>query len=312
MLAAANLRHVGLVIGGCNAVGYAITAGLETHKITDLVGVGSFVVAALSLSQRNGLLASAMAGSLAHPKLLLINVGVAIWGGRLASYLFSRVLQVGEDKRLHKFFRKPGEKYLDPKGSFFPVRLSFFWSIQAAWGFLCMLPVTLLNSLPLILKDGTHNPALRIAGTPAMTALALLPIVGLYSGILIESLADWQKSSYRNDKKNDGHWCDKGMWKYSRYPNYFGELLTWWSIYFGSMSALLAPVAAEAAMIPWAPLVGLLSPAFVTLLLLKVSGIPLLEAKYKKEYKGNVGYQDYVSRTPLIVPNPFVRSKKDD
>jgi steroid 5-alpha reductase family enzyme len=127
------------------------------------------------------------------------------------------------------------------------------------------------------------------------------------------------------------------MWKYSRYPNCelpllidgslfvayallpsltitadFGELLTWWSIYFGSMSALLAPVAAEAAMIPWAPLVGLLSPAFITLLLLKVSGIPLLEAKYKKEYKGNVGYQDYVRRTPLIVPNPFVRSKKDD
>jgi steroid 5-alpha reductase family enzyme len=51
------------------------------------------------------------------------------------------------------------------------------------------------------------------------TAVALLPVVGVFLGILLESMADFQKNSYRNDKRNDGHWCDVGLWKLSRYPN---------------------------------------------------------------------------------------------
>lgn len=158
-LAVTNIARVGAIVGGCNAAGYLLTAVLETHKLTDLVGAGSFVAATLALSHHNGLLKF---DHVSHPKLLLVNVGVMLWGSRLASYLFSRVLKVGEDKRLNKFFRKPGEAYLDIKASFFPVRLATFWTIQAAWGFLCLLPVTLLNSVPL-LKNGFPNPALSFA-----------------------------------------------------------------------------------------------------------------------------------------------------
>lgn len=139
-----NICRTGAVVGACNAVGYAITAALETHKITDLVGAGSFVAATVALSHKNGLFVQ----PLQYPKLALVNLGVAVWGTRLASFLFQRVLQVGEDKRLNKFFRKPGEAYLDSSKSFFPIRLGLFWIIQAAWGFLCLLPVSMMNAGP--------------------------------------------------------------------------------------------------------------------------------------------------------------------
>ena len=70
-----------------------------------------------------------------------------LWGVRLAGYLFHRVLSLGEDKRLHSFYRRPNEGFLDPKKSFFPLKLAGFWLIQAAWAFVCLLPVTYLNSL---------------------------------------------------------------------------------------------------------------------------------------------------------------------
>jgi len=169
-LALSNLARVGAIVGGCNAVGYGLTAAFETHKLTDLVGAGSFVAATLAMSYKNGLL-NVKAGGVMHPKLLLVNVGVILWGSRLASFLFSRVLKVGEDKRLQKFFRKPGEGFLDIKASFFPVRLATFWTIQAAWGFICLLPVTLYNSVPLMLSDGRPNPQflLKSAHGPVAT-----------------------------------------------------------------------------------------------------------------------------------------------
>jgi steroid 5-alpha reductase family enzyme len=158
--ALASLSHTGLVVGGCNMVGYAITAILETHKITDLVGAGSFVAATVSLSIKNKLFTL----PISSPKLLLVNLGVILWGIRLASFLFYRVLQVGSDKRLNKFFRKPGEGYLDFKQSIFPLRLGIFWTIQSAWGILCLIPVALLNSIPQTLPDGTPNPLLQLSG----------------------------------------------------------------------------------------------------------------------------------------------------
>jgi hypothetical protein len=114
-----NLKHVGLVIGGCNFVGYAVSAAFETHKITDLVGVGSFVAAAISLTLRNPELLSKVAvkspflaeqqiriGPLhlcrGTARVFIANSLVIIWGARLSTYLFNRVIQLGEDKRLRK------------------------------------------------------------------------------------------------------------------------------------------------------------------------------------------------------------------
>ena len=342
--ALSTLKHTALVVGGCNLVGYGITAVLETHKLTDLVGCGSFVVATLSLSNSNGLLANIRNGNFSHSKIIAINLAIVIWGSRLATYLFHRVLNVGEDKRLDKFFRRPGEKYLDLTGSFYPIKLSSFWLIQAMWSFICLLPVTFVNAMP------QYKHILKVAGVRAVGSWEALPIAGIFVGIIMETVADWQKSAYRSDPRNDGHWCDKGLWKICRYPNCkchsgiytrtnncnsrrhynftdFGEMLTWWSVYLSCMPMMYRfieanllynklPASLSNVLPPFmtVALLSALSPAFITFLLLKVSGVPLLEVKYQRQYKDNKEYQEYVASTPLLVPfsNRFGKSTKND
>eukprot|EP00596_Hydrurales_sp_CCMP1899_P004469 CAMPEP_0119035122 /NCGR_PEP_ID=MMETSP1177-20130426/2088_1 /TAXON_ID=2985 /ORGANISM="Ochromonas sp, Strain CCMP1899" /LENGTH=233 /DNA_ID=CAMNT_0006993055 /DNA_START=41 /DNA_END=739 /DNA_ORIENTATION=+ len=223
-----NLKHVAGVIGGCNLIGYLFSAAVETHKITDLVGVGSFVAAAVSLTVRNpalmqkGLIKSI---TLDSARVLVVNGLVIAWGARLSSFLFTRVLKLGEDKRLDQFYKQPGEGYLDIKKSFYPISLSGFWLIQAAWGFVCCLPVTFLNSVPLVPALGVSTVgsifavnklaaafplSLRLGGP--LSLLHWVPVVGGLAGLLIETLADSQKSAYRSDPKNSAHWCDTGVW----------------------------------------------------------------------------------------------------
>jgi steroid 5-alpha reductase family enzyme len=84
----------------------------------------------------------------------------------------------------------------------------------------------------------------------------------------------------------------------------FGEMLTWWSLYFAALPALWTTT--PPAMIPFAPLIALVSPAFITFLLMKVSGIPLLEKKYAQQYAGSEEFQQYVRNTPLLLPNPLL------
>ena len=87
----------------------------------------------------------------------------------------------------------------------------------------------------------------------------------------------------------------------------FGELLTWWSVYFASVPAILAAsVGPQATIFAPAPVLALISPVFITFLLLKLSGIPLLEKKHNKEYEGNKEYAEYVRVTPLLLPNPLL------
>ena len=124
MTVGSNMKHVGMVIGGCNLVGFIASAAFETHKITDLVGVGSFVAAAISLSLRNPAIFTRMKVTdalgkgegalgklmnigklnldLGTARVLIVNSLVIIWGARLSTYLFHRVLKLGEDKRLDK------------------------------------------------------------------------------------------------------------------------------------------------------------------------------------------------------------------
>lgn len=215
MTVVGNLKHIGAVVGACNLAGFACTAVLETHKLTDLVGAGSFVVAAFSLSRRNGLLNLETFKNFRKSRQLLINGVVMIWGSRLASFLFGRVLHVGEDKRLKPFFRKPEEKYLDAEKSLFPLKLASFWAIQAMWGWMCMIPIALLNSKESgsqLSKGIRSNKFLRYGSL-------IIPFFAGLGGIIIESVADYQKYKYRNNKANDNHWCDVGLWSLSRHPN---------------------------------------------------------------------------------------------
>mmetsp|Transcript_12921 Transcript_12921/g.16997 ORF Transcript_12921/g.16997 Transcript_12921/m.16997 type:complete len:312 (+) Transcript_12921:34-969(+) len=263
----------GGVIGSLNLVGFALTAALETHKLTDLVGAGSFVVSAIACAIKSN--------SWEFVRPTVLNACITLWGTRLAGYLFRRVLKVGGDDRLDSFFPEKGEKWFDPQKSFYPVKLSSFWIIQAMWGWLVSAPVTMANFAPQVGRGallGWHGK------------LFLGTFMG---GFLLESVADQQKWEFKNDPANKGKWIETGVWKYSRHPNYFGEMVVWWSLFGLSLPLLRGPRQV---------LLGLASPAFTTFLLMKVSGVPMLEEKYDKIYANDEDYSEYKKRTNLLVP----------
>jgi steroid 5-alpha reductase family enzyme len=118
---------------------------------------------------------------------------------------------------------------------------------------------------------------------PDLVALALFGF-----GLVVESVADLQLALFKRDPHNAGRVMDRGLWAWSRHPNYFGEMLLWWGLGLLALSA------------PYGPL-ALIGPATITFLLLRVSGVPMLEATVKQR---RPGYVDYVARTPAFWPRP--------
>jgi steroid 5-alpha reductase family enzyme len=112
-------------------------------------------------------------------------------------------------------------------------------------------------------------------------------------GFAIEATADAQKSRFRADPANRGRFIDVGLWRWSRHPNYFGEVTLWVGV------ALVALPVLEG----W-QYATLISPCFVYVLLTRISGIPLLEARGRKRWGDDPAYRAYCERTPALVPRP--------
>lgn len=188
---------------------------------------------------------------------------VTFWGIRLAIFLFIRVIYTKKDKR------------------FDGVRESFwlfarFWLLQGLSVPIILLPSLLVLSSKLNLTFGWW----QVIGTT---------IFG--GGFIIETLADWQKFVFKNNPKNKGQWTDVGLWSLARHPNYFGEMAVWWGIFVYALPYLSG----------WQYL-SIIGPAYITSLLLFVSGIPPLEKSYQKRFGQNKDYQSYRRRTNLLVP----------
>ncbi|CAG8956637.1 hypothetical protein HYFRA_00011948 [Hymenoscyphus fraxineus] len=173
---------------------------------------------------------------------------------------------------------------------------------QATWVTLCMMPVLALNSIP-------------------RTTLAALPILGLtdiigitlyVGGLGFEIAADRQKSAWVEAKKNKEHdedFLTHGLWSKSRHPNYFGESTLWTGIATTAAGVLLTTTGQRGMGLSttwYGRVLGLgmcaVSPAFVTFLLFKVSGIPLSEKKYDKKYGDRKDYQEWKKNTPVFIP----------
>ena len=138
--------------------------------------------------------------------------------------------------------------------------------------------------LPLILAaNGKHDLKWSLG--------EILGIFLWFTGFVIESIADQQKLRFRNDPKNKNMFIQTGLWQFSRHPNYFGESLLWWGIFIMLVSTLKNLV-----------FFGMLGPIFITFLLLKVSGIPLLEKVADKKYGKNIEFQEYKRKTNLFFP----------
>jgi len=190
---------------------------------------------------------------------------VVIWAVRLGSYLFLRIRKAGADKRFD-----------DIKPSF--PRFLNTWTLQALW-----VTLTLAAALAAI------TSAQRVAlGT--VTAIGLVVWV---VGIGLEATADAQKSRFRADPANKGRFIHSGIWSWSRHPNYFGEILLWVGVAIVALPVLRG----------W-QWVTLISPVFVALLLLRVSGVPMLEKAADDKWGGQADYEAYKSRTSVLVPRP--------
>lgn len=188
---------------------------------------------------------------------------VIIWAGRLGSFLFTRVMKDGKDGRFDEL-----------KPNF--MRFLTVWSLQALW-------VTF-----------TMATALVIITTSEKLPLGIFAIIGILvwlTGFTIEVVADAQKSKWRTKPENKGKFIAVGLWSKSRHPNYFGEILIWLG-----MAIIALPVLQG-----W-QFITLVSPVFVTILLTRMSGIPMLEERADKKWGGQDDYETYKRNTPVLIP----------
>ncbi len=106
-------------------------------------------------------------------------------------------------------------------------------------------------------------------------------------GFLFEAVGDWQLKDFLNDHANKGKIMDRGLWAYSRHPNYFGEVIQWWGIFLFAVSVSLGYLT-------------IISPLLIMCLILFVSGVPMLE----KKYDGRPDFEAYKKRTSKFFPLP--------
>jgi len=188
---------------------------------------------------------------------------VLIWAIRLAIFLFRRILRSGRDARF------------DTLKQSLPLFLAS-WTLQGLWVTFTSAAVWAAISSSEVMPFDLW----LVAGTLVWGV-----------GLGIESVADWQKMRFSRRGRNGRRFIKEGLWAYSRHPNYFGEIVLW----IGSAMAAL-PVLQG-----W-QMLTLSSPFLVAILLIRVSGIPLLERRADEKWGGDEEYQRYKRETPVLFP----------
>ena len=198
----------------------------------------------------------------------LMGILVTAWGLRLSLYILWRNWGKPEDFRYQKWRQEHGEKWW--WRSFFQV-------------FVLQGVLLLIISAPLL--------AAQLYATPGLTWLDGLAILVWVIGFVFEAMGDWQLAHFKANPANRGKVMNQGVWRYTRHPNYFGDAAQWWGYYL---------VAASAG--GWWTI---LSPMIMTTLLVRVSGVALLE----KTLDQRPGYKEYIETTSAFVPW-FPRQRK--
>lgn len=195
----------------------------------------------------------------------VVTLMAMLWGLRLTGYLAWRNIGHGEDFRYRAMRKRWGERFgLISLGTVFGFQGLIMWVVA--------LPVHLV-----------HN------SSDSVTLALVIPGVALWVvGMFFEAIGDLQLARFKADERNAGKVMDRGLWKYTRHPNYFGNACLWWGI---AIAASSAPRAA------W----GLIGALLMNVLLLKVSGVALLE---KSLTRRKPEYEEYIKRTSAFVPRP--------
>jgi steroid 5-alpha reductase family enzyme len=204
--------------------------------------------------------AALLPGSLRATVMLVL---VIAWSVRLCFYITRRNWGHGEDRRYHEIRARN-----EPGFAFKSLYLVFALQALLAW----------LVSAPFLFGIG---------GTVAFGVLDVIGAALAAFGIVFEAIGDAQMASFKGDSANRGQVMDRGLWRYTRHPNYFGECCVWWGLFLMALAAGGGLAA--------------ISPLIMTVLLLKVSGVSLLE---KDIAERRPAYRDYVARTNAFFPGP--------
>lgn len=185
---------------------------------------------------------------------------ITIWAIRLGGFLFLRIHKMKRDKRFDAMRSKP-------------IKFLGFWTIQGLTVF-----IVLLSSLFFLPNNYSIN------------ALFILGIILWLIGLMIETIADFQKYNFK--QQGETGFIHKGLWNYSRHPNYFGEMLCWIGLYIAVLPTLNN----------YERFLAILSPVFIICLITLVSGIPILEKSADKKWGHLPKYKKYKQETSILIP----------
>ncbi|KAI0337265.1 DUF1295-domain-containing protein [Trametopsis cervina] len=289
-----------LVTVGYQLLGFAIAWSFQFDKITDFTGGSNFFVLSLI---------TLLMGNTYHTRNIVASVFVMVWATRLAGFLLFRVLKTGSDTRFD-----------DIRSHFF--KFMGFWIGQIVWVWVVSLPLIILNS-PAVsdLGSGGVNPKFG-------TGRDIVGIIFWVLGWAIETIADAQKFRYKSSHPPKDQPIRTGLWKWSRHPPYFGEMLCWWGIWIlclspttdGGLPGLSSSAKA-------AQRSSVVSPIFTVVLLMFASGIPTAEKPTAKKFflmsnepsvssssasdspeypEAWTNYKSYLNSTSLLIPIPPV------
>jgi len=224
----------------------------QTEKFFDLFGSLTYLTAILYTLH--------VTGSTRLSDYIIVGC-IAVWAIRLGTFLFLRIHKAGEDSRFRTI-----------KPNF--TRFLMTWTLQGMWVSMCLLCVlTALSSYTGVIMNNVFFVGLVI----------------YVLGLVIEIVADQQKTVFRREPKNKDKFITTGLWSLSRHPNYLGEILLWSGIAIMSVSSLQG-----------LQYLTLISPLFVYILLVYISGIRLLENQAEKKWGHLDSYKEYVKNTPSL------------
>jgi len=226
----------------------------QTEKFFDLTGTIAYVSSVLFIFFKSNTVESINLGSLA------LSTFIIIWSLRLGTFLFLRIKKEGKDRRFN-----------DIKKSFSWFFMTF--SVSGMWVTICSICALT-----------------GIANGIIFSSTTIIGIIIFIIGFTIEIIADSQKTNFRAKDDNKDKFISIGLWKYSRHPNYLGEIILWLGISLISFSSLEG-----------LQYITLISPIFTYLLLVNVSGINLLEKSGKKKWGHLDSYKSYKENTPRLI-----------
>ena len=195
---------------------------------------------------------------------VVVALMVSVWALRLSLFLWRRVHRAGKDARFDNI-------KVDK------ARFLVAWSLQGLWVFLTALPAFVM------LTDAR--------GAAPVDAWAMIGWSLWLLGWTLEVIADHQKSVFKAKPEHEARWIETGLWAYSQHPNYFGEILLWTGLCISGFGVYAGT--------QWLVLV---SPLFIVLLLTRISGINLLDARAAKRWGEDPSYQAYRGRTSVLIP----------